>query len=380
MRVLPPRSGERGLALLLVLLLSLILLPFAVEFAYQVDLESRTALNVTDQLKIENAIDGQFEIMLARLRYDAAENEVDIDTDSWNADEVLQRQEESVGVALGTTIFDEQSKLNLRTLAEGPQERRALMRARLARLLVEFRKESPFDIGESEANDWAAKIHEFVNKGPVRANVPTPRMADDRSILVLEELQVLGEVGGRDALFLLHDQRKNDDVAHGLHRYVTTVGNGKLNLNTVSEIVLRAWFPRNPEVAEKIIARRDNPPEDEEGSPPPEDGGTDTIRNPFTDVNQVMEIEDMTPQLLQDNEVVLANDFDVQSSFFGMRIVGETQVTRRDEFFLVERVAGDGEDEAVEGFRILLRQERVDPLERTAEEEEEAEAQADRAR
>ena len=150
---LPRPARERGLALLLVLLLSLILLPFAVEFAYQVDLESRTALNVTDQLKIENAIDGQFEIMLARLRYDAGENDVDIDTDSWNDTEALRRTEESVGVALTTTIFDEQAKLNLRTLGEGPAERRVLMRARLARLLVEVRRDTAFDIGESEAND-----------------------------------------------------------------------------------------------------------------------------------------------------------------------------------------------------------------------------------
>ena len=59
------------------MILSLVLMPFAVEFSMQVQLETRTALNVTDQLKIDNEIDGQYEIMLAHLRYDAKENEID---------------------------------------------------------------------------------------------------------------------------------------------------------------------------------------------------------------------------------------------------------------------------------------------------------------
>ncbi|MHC5009920.1 MAG: hypothetical protein ACYTG6_03095 [Planctomycetota bacterium] len=372
----PPPTASRharegGIALLLVLLLSLILLPFAAEFAYQVDLEARTARNVTDQLKIENALDGQFEIMLSRLRYDAGDGETDTLSDSWNDDELRERREDDVNVALTTYVTDEKSKLNLRMLGEGSEERRKVFKERLARLLVEFRRETPFEMSSGEAETWANQIAEYIGKGPMRANIPTPRTVDNRPILVLDELEFLPEVQGNRISFLLHDQRHEGKTAPGLHRYVTIYGDGRLNLNTASAVVVRAYFGVNPELAERIVERRESPPEEEEGT---STGGSMSQEdpasgNPYTDVNQVNEVEGVTPKVLEDNKVSPVEDFDVASNFFSMRIVAETQITRRDELFVVERVPGQSEEEAVEGFRFLLRQERTDPLEALDEEE-----------
>ena len=82
----PPQrpQSERGAALLVVLLLSMILVPFASEFAFQIQLEAKTAQNVIDQLAIDNALLGQYEIVLARLRYDGPGNETDSYDDAWN--------------------------------------------------------------------------------------------------------------------------------------------------------------------------------------------------------------------------------------------------------------------------------------------------------
>ena len=65
------RPEEQGIALLVVLLLSMILIPFASEFAWQIQLEAKTAINVTDQLLLDNAIDAQREVILAQVEYDA---------------------------------------------------------------------------------------------------------------------------------------------------------------------------------------------------------------------------------------------------------------------------------------------------------------------
>ena len=358
---------ERGFALLLVIILSLVLLPFAVEFSMQVSLETRTAINVTDQLKIENAIDGQYEIMLAHLRYDVIENDIDSWEDVWNKEELVSRTEEDVGVALTTHIFDEQGKFNIRTLAEGPTERQMLARKRLKQLLMEFRRDTDYELGTGEADSWGRAIAEWVGKGAARGNVPTPRMADGRTVLVLEELLMLPAVSGERFDTLLYDRREGDRSAPGLHRYLTVYGTGKLNLNTCDGALLRAYFPENPDVAERIIDRRETPAEDAEGDTSSSDS-TEGTGNPYTNVMEVAQIEGIGPDVLQANGVDLALDFDVLSNVFSFRIVGETDTTRRDELFAVERVPGASEEEPMEGFRLLLRQERIDILENLDEE------------
>lgn len=362
--------SERGFALLLVLLLSLVLLPFAVEFSMQVRLETQTAINVTDQLKIENAIDGQYEIMLAHLRYDILDNDIDSWDDVWNDDQLVSRTEEDVNVALTTHVFDEQAKFNLRTLVEGPKERQMLQRKRLQALLIEYRRDTPFELSSGEAEAWARAIVEWVSRGAVRTNVPTPHMEDGRTILVLEELLLLPEVQGEHFDKILYDQREGERTAPGLHRYVTVYGTGKVNLNTCDEALLRAYFPQNPDAAERIIDHRESPPDEEEGSTTTTTTTADdeTQGSPFTDVTQLLQIDGITPELLQQNGVDPTLDFDVLSNFFSFRIVGETDTSRRDELFVVERVPGSSEEEPLEGFRLHLRQERTDVLENITQE------------
>ena len=362
-----PRSRsarEGGFALLLVLLLSLILLPFAVEFAMQVRLESQTAVNVTSELQIENEIDGQYEIMLARLRYDSQENQTESYYDSWNDDELTQRQSEDTQVAVTTHVFDEQGKFNLLQLATSDLAKRKKAKERLARIIVEFRRDTDFEVTQSEAESWTNAITDWVGKGPGRANIPKANTKDDRAILVLDELDLLAKVGDHRASFLLRDQRKGEESALGLHRYVTIYGDGKLNVNTADEIVLKAYFGRNPELAERILERRDNPPTDEDSFGSSDDEGSGG--NPFTAVEQINEVEGVTAPVLVENGVDLNADFTVRSSFFSLRIVGESESSRRDELFVIERVPGAAPEEPIEGFRLLLRQPRIDVLERVS--------------
>jgi hypothetical protein len=276
-------------------------------------------------------------------------------------------------VGLTTKVFDEQAKLNLRLLGEGAPERRALVKERLKRLLLEFRKDTDLALTDSEADTWATQIAEYVAGGPVRANIPTPSLADGRKILVLDELNLLPEVRGARFAALLADRREGDEVAPGLHRYLTVYGTGKVNLNTVEEPVLRAFFPQDPELADRIIERRENPPEEGEGDAGDDaaDGAGDDAAtgNPYNDVLQINEVEGVDAPTLQKNQVDPGVDFDVKSHVFSFRITGETDVTGRDELFVVERVPGAKKEDPLEGFRLLLRQERTDPLEEAAEEE-----------
>jgi type II secretory pathway component PulK len=357
------RQGERGIALLLVLLLSLILVPFASEFTMQVNLEATTAVNVSDELKIENAIDGQYEVMLAQFRFDLESNETDTADDEWNSETVRSRSEGDVGVALTTWVWDEHSKFNLLQLGDEDLERRKLAKERLTRLLLEYRRDTEEELSSGDAEQWAEQISEWVNRGSLRANLPKPNVADKRrSILVLDELDLLPDVGDRRFSQLLADQKGDHGVAPGLHRFVTIYGDGKLNLNTVDEVILRAYFPRDPELAERIIERRESAPEEDEPTFSNE-GEEDQLGNPYTAVEQINEVEGVDPPTLQENGVDANLDFTTRSNFFSMRIIGETQTSRRDELFVIERVPEEGEEAKLKGFRLLLRQERTDILE-----------------
>lgn len=362
------------MALLIVLLLVLILAPFAEHYARQVGLEVRTARNVVDQLAIENAIDGQFELVLARLEHDAADDDVDSLYDTMFDDDIKERQEQETEVSLSTRVFDEQGKFNVLNLVRVPAgERREVMRERMVRILVAAREDSKESIDETLARELVDDALAFLSGKKARGQIPKPNTPDNRGFLMLEDLIYANPKWGP----VLVDQRDAEDVAPGLARYLTVYGSGKLNLNTADLIVLRAYFPSDETIAEKIISHREN--EDDESEPsdpkPGEGRGTSTTGKdetkeqdgtPFTDVNQVNQLDGVTPLQLQKDKVDLAADFDVRSQFFSMRINAETSSTRREELYVIERVkaAAQGNQAAtLEGFRHHLHQERTDALE-----------------
>ncbi len=371
------RDGEGGIALLIVLILVLILAPFAEHYARQVGLEVRTARNVADQLAIENAIDGQFELVLARLGHDVGEDDVDSLHDTMFDEDMRERQETETEVSLSTRVSDEQGKFNVLMLAKAPAgERREVMRERMVRILVLARAESKEAIDDTLAGELVDDAMNFLAGKKARGNIPKPSTPDGRGFLMLEDLTLANPKWGP----ILTDQRDADDVAPGLSRYLTVYGTGKVNLNTADLVVLRAFFPTDETIAERIVSRRES--EDEEEDPKtPGTGGTGTggsstggrssdeeeaQGSPFTDVNQVNQIEGVDALQLQKDKVDLAADFDVRSQFYSIRINAETQSTRREELYVVERVkaAAQGtQAPALEGFRHHLHQERTDALE-----------------
>jgi type II secretory pathway component PulK len=388
----PTRSGERGIALLIVLILLLILVPFAGEFSRQVMLEVRTAQNVADQLMLENALDGQFEILLARLKHDGEGDDVDTLNDEMFDDDVKERREEETGVSLSTRVADEQGKFNVLMLIKAPQgERRQAMHDRMVRILIEARRDTRHAIDESLAKQLVDEASSFLSGAKARGNIPKPQTPDNRGFLMLEDL-AFSNTKWRS---ILVDQREGDEVAPGLHRYLTIYGTGKVNLNTAEAVVLRAYFPSDPSIGDKIVEHREGTPEDETNPTGTGTGTTGTgttgtgttgtgttgtgttnnsnfdeeqAGNPFTDVNQVNTLEGVDPLLLQKDKVDLAADFDVKSHFWSMRILAESLQTRREELYVVERVKqatqqGTQQQAKVEGFRHHLHEERIDVLE-----------------
>jgi len=365
-------SGRQGgIALLVVMLLGAIIIPFAAEFAYQISIESIMASNVTDQLAIDNAIESQYQIVLARLEYDGPGNETDTYDDPWNDDQILQRSDEDSGVNMATAIFDEQGKLNVNMLVEASADRRAVWKARFVDLIKRFRRDTKFDAA-SYADEVAEAIARWVTGQTSRGAIPKPKTQDDRAMLVLEELNFASDLFQKH--HLLTDIREGENVAPGLQRYITVYGTGKVNLNTADKIVIQAIFNADEDIADRIIERREGGGEEDTStdaatSTADEQGGG-ASGNPFTDPNQVMEVEGVNQGLLLRNKVVPAEDFTVKSQFFSVRIAAQRESSRREELFVVQRVPGTDPNGEIEGFRHLLCQERTDPLETLPDEDQ----------
>ena len=358
---------ERGLALLVVLLLASVLLPFIVHFALQIDMESQTALNVKEQLAIDNAIEGQYQIMLSRFEHDGPGNEYDSYEDPWNEAELLERNEEDIDVRIRTRVFDEAGKLPLRALITGSTEEQAIWKRRLIELLKRYRTDTDFDAA-GYAEELADEIVRFF-QGQNRGQVPKPNTINKSPVMTLDDLHFASPLIEKHQVLV--DVRDGSQIGLGLHRYVTVYGEGRVNLNTADRVVLQAMFYAEDTIADGIIDRREGGGEDDTGDAEDdafadeEDAGAGG--NPFTDVNQVNEVEGVDAQSLRASQIVLGRDFDVRSNFFSLRISGSTRNTGRDELYVFERVPGNDPNGEIRGFRHLLCQERTDPLEEVEE-------------
>ncbi|MDA1196018.1 MAG: type II secretion system protein GspK [Planctomycetota bacterium] len=351
---------QSGIALLVVMMLAAIIIPFAAEFAYQIALESRTAYNVSDQLAIDNAIESQYQIVLARFRHDGPGNQTDSYDDTWNDEELRSRTDDDTGVSLSTTVFDEQGKFNVHILAEASSDRKPVWKDRLIELIKNFRRDTKHD-ATPHADEIADAIVRWVTGQTSRGLVPKPNTSSDRAMLVLEELHFVSELFQRERL--LEDIRDGDEVAPGLHRFLTVYGTGRVSLNTAPKAVLRAFFPKDPDLVDRIIERRQGQGEDA----PEAEAGEESSGNPFTDPNQILEVEGMDQTKLVSNRVIPADDFVVRSNFFSARIAAQKEQSRREEYFVLERVPGKDPNGPIEGFHHLLCQERTDPLEELPE-------------
>lgn len=362
-----PRSRQAGIALLVVIMLGAILVPFAAEFAYQITLEAITANNVVDQLSIDNALESQYQIVLAQLRQDGHGNETDSFDDDWNSDTVLSRNDEETKVQIATKVDDEQGKINLHALAEGTPERREVWKQRLVALIRRFRQDTKFDVS-GHADEIADAIARWVRGETNRGKIPVPKTIDDRRMLVLEELNFVDEIFEKEKLLV--DRREGEHVAPGLHRFLTVYGTGKVNLNTAHQIVLEAIFFNDPIIAESVIDRREGSTGTEDDTTPStEEAEEEAGGNPFTDPNQINDVEGITQPVLLQNKVIPGEDFEVRSNFFSIRVTAEKEGSRREELFVVQRVPGDDASGEIAGFRHLLCQERTDVLETELDEE-----------
>lgn len=307
-RPAPPRHGESGVALLIVLVVLFIVAVLMVDISLTAATARRSAANASGEFLMDAAIAAHFQVAAAQILYDQAENKFDSLDDRWAREEYTRfesrppeepdlyggavsrrgREEEdgtrvlgdSADVSVTMRIEDEERKFNLYLLLHPDPKKRADARERFAVLIDRFREETPLDISRTRADELRDRVVEYLERAaPVegeRGKIPVPRSGAWR-ILTPDELRNVEGFEDREhgmgADGILYDAREPEavrtwmenpesedapEVYPGLLRFVTLwsgttwVGQPtadswlRVNVNTAEKPVLETLFFRNP--------------------------------------------------------------------------------------------------------------------------------------
>ncbi|MHC4547760.1 MAG: hypothetical protein ACYTEZ_03200 [Planctomycetota bacterium] len=377
-RVSPPaRAAERGVALILVLVVLPLVAILMTQLSFETAIGDRLARNGLANQQFKLAIMARINQMRVRFVRDLEEDEKNTQEggafdhygDSWGPDteggatavEVSKGDEERGDVVvLYTKVVDEEGKFNLNLLLHKEPKRSQRAAETLYHLLNFFRDsrfddlaDNEYDLDETEAKQVAQAIVKFV-KGDERdervrhATLPDPGPEMRQGIYTVRDLVFCHELFLEKRLLDRFTDVRSGQVLPSLEEFVTVHGGGKVNANTAPIQVLRAMFKEEQgqrEVAENLFHGRGgflNTDQDqekrqetvEERQRAEEEGEeTDTQEEAYRSMNDLSKVEGMEAGFLRRNEIDIGRDFSVRSSFFTVIVTA-----RRDHFLRQRRV------------------------------------------
>ncbi len=254
------RSDERGVALLLTLLITVILAVVVLEFNYLMRVHATLSGNLVDDLRAETVARACVETAKARLLNDMLadmKKTVTFDslTEGW-ASEIKLEMNSATGSAI---VTDEMSKLNLNRLVKRATTEGGMETVNAA--MVENVKHL-FELLEIDPNlvdcivDWIDENDQeepFGAESAYYESLNPPIKCKNGPLDSVEELLL---VKGFDAKILYGDEEKP-----GLAEFVTVFGDDKglVNINTASEKVIAAVL-NSESIASQVVESRDTLP------------------------------------------------------------------------------------------------------------------------
>ncbi len=222
---------ERGIALILCLLVLAILIVLVAQFTYSVQVEKTIAKNSKDDLKILFASRGAVALVKAHLRADRVKNQVDSLRDDW-ADEGL-RQVRIGDVNIVLTLEDTERFLNVNLLAD--KETRDLAVEILVRLTARLEIENGEEIVQ--------RIKDFVDEdseGNFEAGARNMPLFHADELLGMAGLtpEIEQALAGKPA-----NLAEQTEAKPGILNFLTASGAKKMNPNTIPLDLWHAIIP-----------------------------------------------------------------------------------------------------------------------------------------
>lgn len=239
-------GNERGMVLLLVLVVVALLSALLSEFAFSTLIDLRLTETFRDTTKAEylargGVTAGRMILQRDRNGYDARDDLNEL----WSIG--VQEYPLAEG-AVSVKIEDLDGRLALNLLVDQQGNPNPLYRDRFVRLCEDLALDNP-DTLANTLIDWLDPDHEVGAGGAEDADylrLQPPYEATDGVLLSIDELHL---VRGFDA----------DTIAR-LAPFISTFGSGRLNINTAAPEILRSWDIETVAAVEDLLNRRDEGP------------------------------------------------------------------------------------------------------------------------
>jgi len=272
-RTLDPVADERGVALIICLLVMAILTVVVFQFNYEVHVDTALVANSFQALEAEYAARSGVAFCLAMLRQDA---ELDLAlppenrTDNLGEEWVVGIEPTQVARAIVTArISDEDGKLNINGVVNEKKPTHADPRFvnQLIHLFTELEMLSDADPVQlvNLICDWVdpdSIQRDGGAESPYYESLPVPYICKNSWFDSIEELALVRGFSPE----MIFSRRvvtgtgsySEEEIVPGLADFLTVYGrrNARININTAPEPVLRAVFYETPQVAETIISQR----------------------------------------------------------------------------------------------------------------------------
>jgi type II secretory pathway component PulK len=371
-----PDRRERGVALLIVLIVFLLVSVLALEIKATAALHMRLAKNKRDDFLMRQAIRGQLEVVKQVLLYDKTENDVEALDDRWTDEKFTQFQKAPVegeepdadapvsseNVELSGRIEDEARKFNLQNLVADDEEVRAQWEEIFLRLVTLYREdEGKLTISRSDAESLLSNLKEWLERKDSDREFPVPATGDKKRILVTPDELLMIKGFTREMFYDQPGEEEGDEPIPGLYRYLTLWSEGPINANTAALPVLYALFlPQDSDLADRIVEWRETQAEVQDEDAPSD---AEPKNNALKTVQDILNIEGFDVQAVQRNKLspaVLTGASDT----FSIHITARAEDgLRRQERWIIRRNPA--------GFTTLLAEERTDPVYEGQPEDEE---------
>ncbi len=399
----PRRQNERGIALILVLIILPLVAIIMVQLNFETTIGQHLAANILANQQFKFAISarvGQMRLRLVRDLKNDNQNQqqqgaYDHYSDEWGPDSeqgqtatMVTRGDKEQGdeITLYTEVMDEQSKFNINLLRHTDKKRRERS-FEVFRALLDFFRDSRYgdmednewDLNENEAEEVAQAVLKFV-KGDDRdrrvgaSEIPAPAGDMQQGVLSVDDLIFCHRLLREKRLLERFTDLDSGQVMPSLADYLTIYGDGRINVNTAPIAVLRAMF-RNEEgraeVAKQIFNGRggfldtDEDQEDRDNleqqredlrQSGDEDALEDTISLYATINDLTQNVAGFRDQgLLRREELDLGRDFTTRSMFFTIVVSARRENFIRQRRVTVERHAAGTQTWSTEVRTVTLR-------------------------
>ena len=252
-------NDNRGLALLLTILVISLIVPFTLQFNTSMRTELEAAANLRDGIKLGYIAKSGFHYALAVLYLDATETTFDSLLEDWADESILSSTSSSLfeDGRFDVKIVDLSGRIQINHLVDEKGNYIEKQRLLLERFLSseEFELESE-DVGNilDAIKDWIDPDNEVTKFGAENAYyqaLDKPYACKNGPLAFPEELLLIR--GITKELFYGTSEHK------GLSNYISTNGQGLININTADPFVLRALSEHmDQELLDDLISYRED--------------------------------------------------------------------------------------------------------------------------